>query len=189
MNTIKILRIVPVLFLSGCAEYYGYQPPAPVYGHPSTNNPYENPYPAGRDEQPSPPYHEHQNEQSETAPDSTVYQPKPVYQRPLSPAVIALVNESERNSRAGDLESAVVVLERALRIEPRNAELTLKLARLRLQQEKPVLAEDLARKAALLAGGNNQLKRKSWLLISQARRMQHNLQGAKEAQRKANSFR
>lgn len=105
-----------------------------------------------------------------------------------SPAVVALLSESERSIKSGDLDSAVAVMERALRIDPRNPALTYKLAALRLKQSKPQLAEELAGKAALLAGGDAGLKRKSWLLISQARQMQQNLQGAKEAKAKADSF-
>ena len=114
---------------------------------------------------------------------------KPQFSPPImSPAVVALISESDRNSRAGDLESAGAVLERALRIDPRNPTLTYKLAELRVQQSKPRLAEDLAKKAALLAAGDVALKRKSWLLISEARRMQQNYHGAKEAKLKADSF-
>lgn len=105
-----------------------------------------------------------------------------------SPAVVALISESDRNRNGGDLDAAVVVMERALRIDSRNPTLTYKLAQLRIKQNKPQLAEELAGKAALLAGSNLDLKRKSWLLIAQARQMQQNPQGAKEAKAKADSF-
>lgn len=105
-----------------------------------------------------------------------------------SPAVVALLSEADRNSAAGDLDAAVVSTERALRIDSRNPTLTYKLAQLRLKQNKPQLAEELASKAALLAGSDLALKRKSWLLIAEARRMQQNYQGAKEAKAKAESF-
>jgi hypothetical protein len=95
----------------------------------------------------------------------------------MSPAVLALVSEAETSSRSGDLESAVVTLERALRIDSRNPTLTYKLAALRLKQSKPRLAEDLAKKAALLAADDKALKKKSWLLISEARRQQKNYHG------------
>lgn len=104
------------------------------------------------------------------------------------PAVLALLSESDRNRGAGDLDSAVVSLERALRIDSRNPTLTYKLAHLRLKQNKPQLAEELASKAALLAGNDLDLKRKSWLLIAEARRVQQNIPGAKEAKAKAESF-
>ncbi len=104
------------------------------------------------------------------------------------PAVLALVTEADRSRNSGDLDAAVVVMERALRIDARNPTLTYKLAQLRLKQNKPQLAEELAGKAALLAGSNLDLKRKSWMLIAEARNMQQNPQGAKEAKAKAESF-
>lgn len=105
-----------------------------------------------------------------------------------SPAVIALLTDAERNRASGDLDAAVVSTERALRIDSRNPTLTYKLAQLRIKQNKPQMAEELAGKAALLAGGDLDLKRKSWLLIAEARRMQQNYSGAKEAKAKADSF-
>ncbi|MGD0961208.1 MAG: tetratricopeptide repeat protein [Methylomonas sp.] len=104
------------------------------------------------------------------------------------PAVLALLTEADRSRSSGNLDNAVVVTERALRIDPRNPTLTYKLAQLRLQQSKPQLAEELAGKAALLAGHNHDLKRKSWLLIAEARQRQHNFIAAKEAVSKAESF-
>lgn len=104
------------------------------------------------------------------------------------PAVVALLTEADRNRSAGDLDAAVVSTERALRIDSRNPTLTYKLAQLRIKQNKPQQAEELAGKAALLAGNNLDLKRKSWLLIAEARRQQQNIPGAKEAKAKADSF-
>lgn len=104
------------------------------------------------------------------------------------PAVVALLTEADRNRASGDLGAAVVATERALRIDSRNPTLTYKLAQLRIQQNKPQMAEELAGKAALLAGADRDLKRKSWLLIAEARRMQNNYQGAKEAKAKSESF-
>lgn len=186
---IKLLVLIVALFLlTGCSEFYGYQPPAPVYGKPVTN-PYER-----QEEVSAYPVEDTTYRQPEITPlpgpsDTEIVPQYPAYRQPtMSPAVVALINESERNSRAGDMESAVAVLERALRIDPRNPTLTYKLADLRLQQEKPRLAEDLAKKAALLAAKDLALKRKSWLLISAARKAQHNYQGAKEAKTKADSF-
>jgi len=105
-----------------------------------------------------------------------------------APAVLALLSESDHSRSAGDLDAAVIAMERALRIDSRNPTLTYKLAQLRIKQNKPQLAEELAGKAALLAGSDLDLKRKSWMLIAEARRMQQNYQGAKEAKAKAESF-
>lgn len=106
----------------------------------------------------------------------------------LSPAVQALMADAERNTKAGDLDSASVMLERALRISPRNAELTYQLAVLRLKQSQPRLAEDLGKKAAFLASDDRELKKRCWLLIAEARELQGNSQGAREAQLKADSL-
>ncbi len=176
------------VLLQACS---GYQPPAPVYGGAAVD-PYANPTYPGR----TIPLEEEKVVVQPVLPTAPVEPPSapppsryPVtQQQTLSPAVVALVSESRRYSQAGDLDAAVVRLERALRISPRNPEITYKLAKLRLQQEKPVLAEDLAKKAALLAAGDKRLKRQCWLLISQSRRMQHDLQGAREAEAKARQY-
>jgi predicted Zn-dependent protease len=107
---------------------------------------------------------------------------------PLSPAVGALVMAASQNTKAGDIESATTTIERAIRIEPRNATLYYKLALLRLRQSKPVMAEDLAKKAVLLASNDTQMKKHSWLLIARAREMQGDLNGGKEARSKADKF-
>ena len=107
---------------------------------------------------------------------------------PLSPAVSALALAANQNSKSGDIEAATTTIERAIRIEPRNATLYYKLALLRLKQSKPRLAEDLAKKAALLASNDTQLKKHSWLLVARAREMQGDLKGGKEARTKANTF-
>lgn len=223
-------------FLAGCAEFYGSQPPAPIYdGQPKTQKPsvssqkkskshskpskevvktqplkdfseiksepltplelppsestpfettpLETPEPslptspASSETQPSPP----------PAPELTPFEPIEATV-PLSPVVNALVSASNQNSKAGDLDSAAASIERAIRIEPRNATLYYKLALLRLKQSKPRLAEDLAKKSALLASTDNTLKKHCWLLIAHAKEIQQDFAGAKEARKKADSF-
>ena len=105
-----------------------------------------------------------------------------------SPAVVALMSDANRSSKAGNLDAAVATVERALRIEPRNATLVYNLAELRLKQEKPRLAEDLAKKAILLSANDSGLKKRSWLLVSEAREMQGNQHGAAEAKKKAAQY-
>lgn len=106
----------------------------------------------------------------------------------LSPAVGALMADATENSKTGELDQAVTTIERAIRIEPRNANLYYKLAVIRLKQSKPRLAEDLAKKSALLASSDKQLRKHSWLLVAKARDMRKDYDGAKEAKNKANSF-
>jgi hypothetical protein len=107
---------------------------------------------------------------------------------PQTPAVSSLVIAANENSQGGNLDSAVSSIERAIRIEPRNATLYYKLAVFRLKQSKPRLAEDLARKAALLAVNDNTLKKHSWLLIANAREMQNNVAGANKAKAEAAKY-
>ena len=105
-----------------------------------------------------------------------------------SPAISALITAANQSTKAGNLESAAATLERAIRIEPRNGELLYKLAVLRLKQSKPVLAEDLAKKAELLAGKDNVLKKNCWLLIAHAKDMQDDKAGSEAATKKAAEF-
>ena len=176
----KVLFIIPLFLfvLNGC----GHQSPAPIFGSPQPTNPYAEQYT-------EPPERIEKSTQSQavnkTPADNARTSDSPVVKKSMSPAVLALVSEAETSSRSGDLESAVVTLERALRIDSRNPTLTYKLAALRLKQSKPRLAEDLAKKAALLSADDKALKKKSWLLISEARRQQKNYHGAKEARLKA----
>ena len=182
----KGLFITPLLFiLNGC----GQQSPAPIYGSPQPTNPYTEQYQVDTRSQ----ERIEKNTQPETVnkvlPENSRTidsdNESPFVKKPMSPAVLALVSEAERSTESGDLESAVVTIERALRIDSRNPALIYKLAVLRLKQSKPRLAEDLAKKAALLSADDKALKKKSWLLISEARRQQKNYHGAKEARLKA----
>lgn len=107
---------------------------------------------------------------------------------PSSPAVIALMKQAEANRRNGELDLAVSKLERALRIQPRNPGLWYQLALVRMQQQQPRLAEELAKKSISLAGNDRTLLRNNWRLISKAKSMEGDLSGAKEAARKAESY-
>ena len=242
-------------FLAGCSEFYGSQPPAPVYGNestiygettpplptpkapqPTTSEPIDQgsadivktkplkefvPITTpieGLNTEPLTPEQEQQGQDSPapdlatsppeepkpaipgtteqtviSAPKQEFVAPPPPFEpletfAPLSPAVSALASAANQTSTSGNLESATTTIERAIRIEPRNATLYYKLALLRLKQSKPRLAEDLAKKAALLASNDNQLKKHSWLLVARAREIQGDLKGGKEARAKANKF-
>ena len=251
-------------FLAGCSEFYGTQPPAPVYGGES--NVYHKttpalPKPAAPKEIPPEPIDQGSNEIVKTEPlkefvpkttpieefkpeplppeqealpqeqgvlsseqefaqpeqetpkpnptgEPVVTEPKQEYVAPppppppppppkfepletfapLSPAVGALALAANQSSQSGNIESATTTIERAIRIEPRNATLYYKLALLRLNQSKPRLAEDLAKKAALLASNDTKLKKHSWILVARAREMQGDLKGGKEARAKADKL-
>ncbi|TAN71402.1 MAG: tetratricopeptide repeat protein [Methylobacter sp.] len=236
MMSIKRLIIICTLpsFLVGCAEFYGSQPPAPVYGgqpkiqRPSSGS-QENskshstlprqtvkteplkefseiksePLPLSEPVSsesvsvetpesslpPTPSFSETQEVSPSPSPPEQLTPFEPINATvPLSPAVGALVSAANQDSQSGDLDSAAVAIERAIRIEPRNATLFYKLALLRLKQAKPRLAEDLAKKSALLASTDSLLKKHCWLLIAHAREIEHDFVGAKEARAKADGF-
>ncbi len=180
--------------LSACSEFFGYQPPASIYGQTERTDPYaENKMIPAQSSVENSKYQDIQildNSQQKQPKiiNGNVIRDALVARKTLSPAVVALISEADRNSKAGEFESAVATIERALRIDARNPFLTYKLAALRLKQSKPRLAEDLAKKAALLSKNDRRLKKQCWLLISEARRLQNNLYGAKEARLKADSL-
>lgn len=102
-----------------------------------------------------------------------------------TPAVLALMNEAEANLASGDLDNAATNLERAIRIQPKNPKLWHELADIRLKQQQPGLAEDLAKKSNLHAKGDDALIQANWTIIAEARRLKGDTTGAAEALRKA----
>lgn len=102
--------------------------------------------------------------------------------------VVALLEQADASYEQGNINDSVATIERALRIEPRNAMLLHKLATLRFQQGQPDLAENLAKKSALLAEGNAKLKKQNWLLIAEVRRQLGDSKGAASADKKARQF-
>ena len=102
-----------------------------------------------------------------------------------SPAVVALLNTAEQQANAGNLESAAASLERAIRIDPRNPVLWYHLATVRLAQNEPDQAEQLAIKSNSLAGGSLLQQVRNWRLIARARRAGNNPVGAAAAEQHA----
>lgn len=82
--------------------------------------------------------------------------------------MLALMADADRNRASGQLDNAAALLERAIRIQPRNAELWHRLAAIRLAQHQPGLARDLARKSSLLAQGDPVLREKNQAIVEAA---------------------
>lgn len=101
------------------------------------------------------------------------------------PAVLALETEIQSSMKSANYADAAATLERAIRIQPKNPELWHVLAKVRLKQQQPGLAEDLAKKSNLLAKNNPELARANWDIIAQARRNKGDPSGAAEAQARA----
>lgn len=109
--------------------------------------------------------------------------------RPLHPAVVALLDTASRHERAGDRERAAATLERAIEIEPRNAWLWHRLARVRLEQARYGEAESIAAKSSSLEPGNARLVADNWRLVARARAARGDHAGAREAEAYAERLR
>lgn len=105
------------------------------------------------------------------------------------PAVIALMRRADTEQENGNLDYSASLLERAIRIEPKNPFLHLRLAQLRLEQGQQDQAEVLARKSNSLSGGNPYLLEKNWRVIAQSRQMNGDDSGAREASQRADRYR
>ncbi len=105
--------------------------------------------------------------------------PKPVMSG--NPAVVALLDRAHIDSAAGQREAAGASLERALRIEPRNAWLWNELAQLRLAQGQYAQAITLAQKSNSFAGSERRLQAMNWRVIGNARVAQGNSAAAEDA--------
>lgn len=172
-----------LVLLTGCSRYISKQTPAPVYGQSHATLPLSK-----SDILTTTPEHA-QTVIVEDEP--IILQQQELQQQTIQSThhvVVALLSDAESSYQGGKLDESVGIIERALRIEPRNPLLLYKLAVIRLQQGQPELAENLAKKSELLAVGNRQLKKKNWLLIADVRMQLGDLQGAHQARNKAQNY-
>lgn len=86
----------------------------------------------------------------------------------MSPVARKLLISSETQSSIGDWDSAANSLERALRLEPRNALLWSRLAGIRYQQKDWQQAIQLAAKSNTLVGDSLDLRRQNWNMMANA---------------------
>ena len=96
-------------------------------------------------------------------------------------AVAGLMDSARVDSSAGRYASAAASLERALRIEPRNARLWHELARVRLQQGEFEQAENVAVRSNSWAGSDSALRAANWRLIAETRAARGDTAGARSA--------
>ena len=185
--TRRSLLLVLLLPLSACDVLYRNQAPAPVSG----------PLGGGVSSQVPDSPDEHETKRSYLwsgrvdsavkSPDRPDLEPSLTFKQASAP-VVALISEAERNITLGSLDIAAATVERAMRIEPRNGHIFIKLAEIRIKQGKAVMAEQLAEKTLSLSQGKNALKKRCWLLIAKARHLQGNQQGAAQAEQRARQY-
>jgi len=149
-----ICLTVAMLMLSACADLSMYnQTPAPIGQRGQARNPSATQtYPLESTNE------EHRSAQYDNAEVFTT--------QTQNPAVVALLDDANQQTRQGGFDSAVSKLERAIRISPRDAYVWSQLAQVRHEQHKYELAISLAKKSNLLAGDNKALQRRNWLLIA-----------------------
>ena len=78
----------------------------------------------------------------------------------------SLLTTANNSTREKNYSQAIVVLERAIRLSPRDPDLWIRLSDGYLKQERLNLAEQYARKAIRLARGNIELQRSAWLQLA-----------------------
>ena len=105
-----------------------------------------------------------------------------------SPAVLALIKKARINAINGELDKAILRLERAIRIEPSNSAVWHYMAKLFLQQENYKQAAGYAAKSSSLARENKKLIIDNWRIIAHARFRLGNKKGAQEAQDTVNKL-
>ncbi|MGH8613397.1 MAG: tetratricopeptide repeat protein [Gammaproteobacteria bacterium] len=168
---------ITLLQLFGCArvreaiQEQGPTVPAPPRQPPSTAEKRDEPAPGAP--QPAP------------QPDQRAGEPAP----PPNAAVVALLGTADQQGRAGNLDNAAAVIERALRLEPQNPLLWHRLATVRLQQRQFAQAASLAAKSNTLAGSNRQLQISNWDTIAQAKEQLGDAAAAHAAREKARALR
>lgn len=105
-----------------------------------------------------------------------------------SPAVVALLNSAKNQSKVGDHDRAVATLERAVKIEPKNALIWHRLAKIYFRQKMYREAINFATRSNALAGVNRLLIGDNWLVIADACAALGDQLGAKSAKTRAMKF-
>lgn len=104
-------------------------------------------------------------------------------------ATTTLLAAAERASAAQNYTDAISYLERAIRIEPRNASLWIELSDAHLASGNTTAANQHVRKAIALAGSDPVLSRMAWLQLAAVREAEGNLSEARAIRRRYASAR
>jgi predicted Zn-dependent protease len=96
-------------------------------------------------------------------------------------AVVSLMDQARAEAAAGRMDSAAASMERAIRLEPKNARLWQELARLRLTQRDYAQAEHVAMRSNTFTRGNYAMRAENWQIIAQSREARGDLAGARSA--------
>jgi Flp pilus assembly protein TadD len=100
-------------------------------------------------------------------------------------AASLLLADARQAEQAGQFSRAEMVLERALRVEPRNAKLWHEMALVKFKQNEYGQAEQFCLKSNSLAGKNPELTRENWLMLEKIYVKLGKTEKGAEARRKA----
>jgi predicted Zn-dependent protease len=107
--------------------------------------------------------------------------------RDANPIVVAGLQRNAHDlNKAGESAKAAAILERAIRIQPRNPQLWHELAQVRYTQKRYQQAESLALRSNRYAARQTDLRRANWRLIAESREKLGNSKGAAAARQQAN---
>jgi tetratricopeptide (TPR) repeat protein len=195
MNSFRILFLMVFLaglFLSGCATQINKYPttgPGSVYDQPGKSvgiSPEDNSYSDQQMPQPEAPYGTSQIDPF-AVPQKPLPPPRIGYDVPsqsstsdayLFAAVSSLEAQSEQLLAQGKTDQAFAIAERAIRIDPSNANIWNLLARIQLGQGNYSQAEQLSRKSNYFAKNNKRLQAENWRIIAMALREKGNISEA-----------
>lgn len=102
-----------------------------------------------------------------------------------NPAVTGLLADASAAEQSGQLDQAVMLLERALRIQPRNPELLQSMAEVQLQLEDYQQALNFASRSYDLGPRVGEICSRNWRTISVSREYLGDHGGSQEAERHA----
>ncbi len=111
----------------------------------------------------------------------SVIKPRAEVSKPI--VVAGLQQNAAELNRKGESAKAASILERALRIQPRNPKLWHELANVRYTQERYQQAESLALRSNQYALRDPGIQHANWVLIARARQKQGDSSGAAEARK------
>lgn len=142
--------------------------------------------------EPSPPRDERAPETAPSpVPDVAIARPPPAVLPPPSSSnrsVSVLLGAAQKQQANGDFDAAVATLERAVRIDSRNALAWHQLANLRYKQKNWEQAAQLALKSNSFAGADKALQARNWRLIADAKNIQGDNRAAETARQRASEL-
>jgi tetratricopeptide (TPR) repeat protein len=135
----------------------------------------------------SPPPSQGQSKVSTPSTKPTIGQPpspeQPKASAPATKPVATLLARAETEFHTGQLDRSAALLERAIRISPKDPHLWQRLAQVRLQQGNAAQSETLAIKSNSLSNDfDSALLRTNWEIIAEARRQQADEAGVRQAE-------